>query len=133
MDQCQEVARVLRKRSRSVSRSSEINGGNLATEWTTRCLSKTMKSTIDREPPFLCQSKLSILLTAVGTLSQIFMQPWSTKSLFARGRPEGFDDRAASLSPQRQLKGGVERRPDEAYVEVSWHSEPMLEYRRGRS
>jgi hypothetical protein len=88
---------------------------------------------MDREPPLLCQSKLRILLTAVGTLSQILMEPWLTKSLFARGRPEGFDDRAASLSPQRQLEGGVERRPGEAYVEVSWHSEPMLEYRRGRS
>ena len=43
MDQGQEVARALRKRSRSVSRSSEINGGNLATEWATPCLSKTMK------------------------------------------------------------------------------------------
>ncbi len=53
------------------------------------CLTETMKSTMDREPPVLSQGKLTLLLTAGGTLRGV--------------------------------------------VEVRKHSEPMFEYRRGRS
>jgi hypothetical protein len=49
----------------------------------------------------------------------------------AAARASVIEARAYRL--KEQLKEDLERGLDEAFVEVRRHSEPMLEYRRGRS